>query len=179
VPLLSVLFGASSPAAAAAAAAAAASCPGANALPAQLSTRQLESATACMINAQRKAHGLAPVRPHRLLRRAALSHSRDMVRQHYFSHTSQDGGSFVARIRATGYLRRTIYWHVGETLAWAAGRESSPGAIVRGWMQSPPHRRTILTSDFRSIGVGAIPGSPQSSGRGATYTADFGYRRFG
>jgi uncharacterized protein YkwD len=43
-------------------------------------------------------------------------------------------------------------------------------------MNSPPHRRNILTPGFRGIGLGIAVGSPRYRGQGATYTTDFGYR---
>jgi uncharacterized protein YkwD len=152
-------------------------CNGATAIPTSTNLAQVERSTLCLINAQRRAHGLGPVRSNRLLRRAALRHSREMVRQHYFGHTSRDGSDFVARIREAGYFLRSRFWHAGENLAWGIGLNSAPGAIVRAWMNSPPHRQTILTPDFRSVGVGVVPGTPRSGVRGATYTTDFGYRK--
>jgi uncharacterized protein YkwD len=42
-------------------------------------------------------------------------------------------------------------------------------------MNSPGHRANILSSSFRAIGIGIALGTP-GSGRGATYTTDFGKR---
>jgi uncharacterized protein YkwD len=140
---------------------------------------QTGRATLCLINAQRRAHGLASVRSDALLRRAALRHSSDMVKRRYFEHTSLDGRSFVSRIRAVGYFQSARFWRAGENLGWGVGANSTPRAIVRAWMMSPPHRHVILTPGFRNVGVGVVPGSPRYRTRGATYTADFGYRRIG
>jgi uncharacterized protein YkwD len=47
--------------------------------------------------------------------------------------------------------------HVGEIIAagWKAGH---PGAqtetIVRGWMNSPGHRKEILTGHYQEMGIG-------------------------
>lgn len=161
----------------AAAADARSSCRNAQAVPTPANLGQIEHATVCMINKQRRAHGLVRVRANSLLRQAAIRHSREMVTQRYFGHTSRDGKNFVARIRSTGYLLRARFWRAGENLAWGVGTNSSPRAIVRAWMNSPPHRLTLLTPGFRSVGVGIVPGSPKLRGQGATYTTDFGYRQ--
>jgi uncharacterized protein YkwD len=151
-------------------------CHGASARPTLANIAQVEHATLCLINVQRRMHGLAPLRSNGLLRLAALRHSRDMVTNGYFEHQGRDGSSFVARIRQTGYFTHVRFWKAGENIAWGVGSQAPPRAIVRAWMNSPPHRRNILTAGFRGIGVGVTVGSPRYRGRGATYTTDFGYR---
>ena len=152
------------------------SCAGASATLGAGNLGQVERATLCLINAQRRAHGLARLRTNRLLRKAALRHSRDMVRKRYFDHTSPGGQTFLDRIRDSGYLLRARTWNVAENIAWGQGPFGTPSGIVRAWMNSPPHRHNILTAGFRSIGVGIAPGNPRSGSRGATYTTDFGSR---
>ncbi len=152
------------------------SCSGARALPAANTAKQLERTALCLINVQRRAHGLRRLHSNPLLRSAAVRHSRDMVNEDFFSHTAPDGTDFVARIRATGYIDPSRFWRVGETITWGTGAGSSPSAAVRGWMHSPPHRKIILTPVFRSVGLGIAIGTPRHTGQGATYTADFGNR---
>ena len=44
-------------------------------------------------------------------------------------------------------------------------------------MSSPPHRANILNGDFREIGVGFDPGTPDGArAPGGIYTTDFGLR---
>jgi uncharacterized protein YkwD len=149
-------------------------CDGASAVPGSGNLAQIERATLCLLNAQRRTHGLARLQSNRLLRVAALRHSRDMVRNRYFEHTSPSGETFDERIRQTGYLRNSRSWSVGENIACGVGANATPRAIVREWMNSPPHRQAILSSSFRSVGVGVAQGNPRSGDRGATYTTDFG-----
>ncbi len=52
-----------------------------------------------LINHARTQRGLAPLHVHAALSRAALAHSRDMMRRHYFSHSSPGGASCGARAR--------------------------------------------------------------------------------
>jgi uncharacterized protein YkwD len=140
--------------------------------------REARRAVVCLLNAQRRAHGLRPLRANIRLRRAAEGHTRSMVRRRYFSHTQPGGVSLVSRLRRTRYLRAASSWAVGENIGFGRGNEAGPRGMVRSWMQSSPHRATILERRFSEVGLGisrGVPGHPGS--RGATYTADFGTRR--
>jgi uncharacterized protein YkwD len=127
------------------------------------------------VNAARKDHGLKPVRVDRKLARAALAHSRDMVAKHYFAHSSPSGLKFSARISRTGWMRGRKRWRVGETLAWGVGDNAAPKAVVQAWLHSRPHRKVVLSRQFRLIGLGIASGTPVGRERGGrTITADFG-----
>jgi uncharacterized protein YkwD len=159
----------------AAPASAAGACEGADESPSQVTNRMVVRATLCVLNAKRARHGRRPLRLNRELSGAARRHSRAMARHRFFSHTSPGGASFVDRIRSTGYLAGARSWAVGENIAYGSGSRSSPRAIGRAWMNSPPHRANILSSSFREIGIGVAGGTPVGGG-GATYTTDFGRR---
>jgi uncharacterized protein YkwD len=127
------------------------------------------------LNAARAQHGLAPLREDARLTRAAARHSRDMVAHHYFAHESRDGARFSSRVAATGFMRRRGRWWVGENLAWGRGPDAAPESIVRAWLRSPTHRRVLLSTRYRRVGIGAADGTPTGvPGPGVTYTADFG-----
>jgi len=130
-----------------------------------------EAAVRCEINAIRVQSGLRPMGTTRPLRVAAVRHSRDMVRRHYFAHVSPSGQTVSDRARRAGYGGERL----GENIGWGSGSLATPSAIVHAWMNSPPHRRIILTPDFRDAGVGIAHGAP-SGGDGATYTLDVGRR---
>jgi uncharacterized protein YkwD len=98
-----------------------------------------------------------------------------MVRSHYFDHTSPGGSTLVTRARATGYVRPTLAFSLGENIGWGEGTFATPRAIVRAWMASPEHRRNILFPRFRDVGFGLAAGTPQGTA-GATFTTDFGVR---
>jgi uncharacterized protein YkwD len=153
-------------------------CAGAGATANKASTQKLLRSTLCVLNVQRRKHGLRKLRLSKRLSKAARRHSRDMVQRDYFSHTSLSGASFVDRIRRTGYLSGARGWMVGENLAWGAGDRSSPAQTVNAWMHSPGHRHNILTKTYRHIGIGIVPGAPERVGGlpAATYTTDFGFR---
>jgi uncharacterized protein YkwD len=159
----------------AAAPAASAACKGAGAFAENATQRALVRATLCVLNARRARHELNPLLLNRKLGTAARSHSRAMVRERFFSHTSPDGTTFVDRIQASGYLSGARSWSVGENIAWGSGRRSTPRSIARAWMNSPGHRANILSRSFRHIGIGIASGSPLGTS-GGTYTTDFGRR---
>jgi uncharacterized protein YkwD len=141
--------------------------------------RSLEASLLVAINAVRADHGLRPLRANARLAAAAGAHTRAMVERGFFAHESRDGTPFWRRIRrfyaAAGYG----YWSVGENLLWSSPDVDASEA-VRMWMQSPPHRKNLLTSRWRELGLAAVHSSaaPGSfGGRPVTVlTADFGVR---
>lgn len=156
---------------------AAAECRGAGANPAEVSLAKIRSATICLINEKRKRHGANPLRSNGDLLTAATRHSSDMVRHKYFSHDSRNGDSATDRIRATGYLKGASGWATGENIGWGAAWRAEPRNMVRAWMGSEDHRKTILRGKYREIGVGVVGGAPVRGVEGAaTYTTDFGRR---
>jgi uncharacterized protein YkwD len=155
---------------------AAQACESANATPAKASHRIVIRATLCVLNAARSRHGLHPLRLNRRLSRAARGHAHDMARRKYFAHDTLGGGSFLDRIRHTGYLNGAHRWIVGENLAWATDDQSAPRGVTVMWMNSPGHRANILNATFREIGIGIVTGAPARGihAPAATYATDFG-----
>ena len=161
-------------------AAAAGPCANADAAPAKGSTPATRAATLCLLNQERAAHNLRPLRSHKRLRVAALRHSAHMARRNFFDHTTPSGTSMTDRIKGSGYTRGARGWAIGENIAWGAGQLATPRQIVAAWMRSPGHRANILNGSFREIGIGVALGAPvriAASTPGATYTTDFGVRR--
>jgi uncharacterized protein YkwD len=154
-------------------------CVAANATTAKASKRQIVRATLCQINRTRHRYHLHRLRLNKKLSRAARRHARDMARRNYFSHDTLGGGSFLDRIRRTGYLKNAHSWIVGENLAWGSRGYSRPQVIMKMWMNSPGHRANILNGSFREIGIGVAYDAPvRHGGRPAgTYATDFGAKR--
>lgn len=151
------------------------SCAGADLAPTAADMPQVESATLCLLNAERTSRGLVTLRTNGRLRKAALAHSRDMVANHYFAHDDLSGGRPEDRIAHAGYLPRYGPWVIGENIAWGTDYLATPREIVRAWMNSTPHRHNILYTDFREIGIGVVVGVPDPAfGDGATYSTEFG-----
>ncbi|MGH2983815.1 MAG: CAP domain-containing protein [Solirubrobacterales bacterium] len=158
--------------------AAASNCAGADAEAEALSQTHLESTITCLINEERAKAGLRTVRSSGSLRQAALGHSQDMVQNGYFEHTSPSGQTFTDRITKSGYMRGARRWLVGENLVWGSGSQSTPRAMVDGWMGSPPHRANLLRGRFREVGVAAVRGTPvnASDDGGVTVSSEYGFR---
>src|SRR4051794_8577736 len=88
-------------------------CAAASAAPRGSNVRRVGRSILCLLNAERRARGLKPLRPNKRLSRAAIGHSRNMVARHYFAHNGADG-SPLSRIRRAHYIPRTGFWTVGE-----------------------------------------------------------------
>ena len=84
------------------------------------------------------------------LQAAAERHARDMAAGDRMTHKGGDGSNPMERIRATGYP----YRRAGENIA--AGRFTTE-RLMKGWMESPHHKRNILGS-FSQIGVACAIG---------------------
>ena len=131
------------------------------------------SAVRCLVNAERARHGLAALSASERLRAAAAAHSADMVARSFFAHVSPGGVTLTDRARRAGYPGRTL----GEDIGWGTYQLGTPAAIVRAWMDSPPHRAIILNARFREVGVGVAIGTPaEPTSAGAVYTLDVGRR---
>jgi uncharacterized protein YkwD len=145
------------------------------------SVSSLESAVLVEVNALRRRHGLVPLRLSPQLSTAAASHSRAMASRGFFAHRSADGSTFWQRVRRFYPLARFRYWSVGENLLWSASPDFEASDAVRMWLESPPHRRNLLNSRWREVGLSAVfaPAAPGRFGGAAVtiVTANFGVRR--
>ena len=148
-------------------------CATASSAPSRRNLRSVAQSVLCLLNAQRAARGLRPLKMNRRLSRAALAHAKNMVTRHYFSHNGPDGTP-LSRIRKAGYIPRVGLWTVGENLAWGTGISASAGQIMTAWMNSPEHKANILTRSYKEIGIGIVAAPPTSAGPGATYATTFG-----
>jgi uncharacterized protein YkwD len=154
-------------------------CSDGDVVPTSANMPQARHATLCLLNQERRNHGLRRVRPNSKLRSAAQAYSWAMVRNDFFGHVSPSGSTLVGRVRDTAYLASARGWALGENIAWGSGPLGTPRQIMRAWMQSAGHRRNILTRRFTDVGIGIAPGAPVALPAGtaaATYTTDFGTR---
>lgn len=139
-----------------------------SASPSQLSEPRLlsglEQSLLQEINQARAAHGAPPLRIGTRLQRAARAHSRAMARSGSFAH-----GDWYRRLRRHGVRARAL----GETLAWGVGAKGTAAAIVGMWLDSPPHRETMLHRGFRRIGVGVAVGTMAGYPGAKVATADY------
>lgn len=101
-----------------------------------------------LINAERRANGLAEVRTNGLLNQAAAAKSKHMSDKNYFAHTAPDGTTDWSFINNVGYK----YANAGANLAM--GDFGNDEGLVRAWMNSPGHRANILAPFGQEIGIG-------------------------
>jgi uncharacterized protein YkwD len=143
--------------------------------PGEVGPARVRAAVLCLLNAERAARELPPVRRSARLELAASRHVRDMLARRYFEHESPGGRTSADRARRSGYLRAARYWTVGEVLAWLIDPRPTAAAVVQAWMHSPGHRKVILRPGFRDAGVGLATGNPRiRGGAGATFAVSFG-----
>ncbi|MFO7631456.1 MAG: CAP domain-containing protein [Caldilinea sp.] len=112
-----------------------------------------------LVNRERSNNGLAPLKRISALDRAARYHATDMGMDNYFSHDTHDrnGGTLV---KVCGAFERMRVWYDWWTAAENIGAGyRTPEDVVLGWMESDGHRRNILNSAFREIGVGYFRGA--------------------
>ena len=112
--------------------------------------RAFDSKAACdeVISADNRLRAeakLPPLSASTKLQAAAEKHAKDMASMEKMTHKGSDGSSSIQRIVAKGYK----YRRAGENVA--AGY-FTVDALMKGWMDSPPHKRNILGS-YSQIGV--------------------------
>lgn len=125
-------------------------------LPPLPNTTGLEAAEQIILegtNRERAVIGLPPLKPDIRLRAAARLHAQDMATRNFFSHTSTKTGFETPsdRVHQAGALD----FGAGENIAYNEVSPDETGAkLMDQWMNSPPHRASILNKDYTHIGVG-------------------------
>jgi len=102
------------------------------------------------INDIRRLRHLRPLSMLEDLLPVAREYSRRMAEERFFSHTDPEGRSVRERVDEA-----EIKWRMlGENLAYANGYINPVAASLRGWMESPGHRRNILDPDYSKTAIG-------------------------
>ncbi|ODA39526.1 CAP domain-containing protein [Desulfosporosinus sp. BG] len=104
-----------------------------------------------MINQERLAAGLSPVKLDLRLASVGRAKANDLKANNYFDHTSPTYGSPWAMMQQVGL---TVGW-AGENISANKSVASSMAAL----MLSPGHRANILDPRFTHVGVGIAYGS--------------------
>ena len=115
-------------------------------------TFALERKAFDILNEQRAARGLAPLKWNEDMARVARLHSENMARYKFFSHQGRDGSQVSNR--ATAVARRTWY-SIGENIAFNNGFRKPVEMACQQWMTSPGHRQNILDNRWTESGIGA------------------------
>jgi uncharacterized YkwD family protein len=105
-----------------------------------------------LVNQERTKQGLKPLIIDTELARVARIKSQDMADKNYFSHTSPTYGSPFEMMKKFGITYSTA----GENIACNQSVAKAHDAL----MNSPGHRKNILSPDFTHIGIGIVQGGP-------------------
>jgi uncharacterized protein YkwD len=128
----------------------------------------------CMARYARRSAGRAQIRGVKILRASARRKARDLRRCQEFSHTACGRDAFYW-FQQVGFTRGT--WGAGENLYLGSGELAAPRFAMRGWLHSPTHRRVLLTSQYRKLGVSVVRGSYEGRPDVQFWVAHLGYRR--
>jgi uncharacterized protein YkwD len=139
----------------------------------------LESGVLAELNQVRAAHGLRPLKLSSELTAAAREHTFDMIEGGYFEHDSANGTPYWKRIERFYSQGNDNVWSVGENLLYCSPTIRAKRAL-KTWMDSAGHRKNILSTTWREIGIAAVHSTTSRGafGGGAVtvITTDFGAR---
>jgi uncharacterized protein YkwD len=133
------------------------------------------------VNRRRRTYGLRPLAYSGQLASAATEHAKALATAGMFTHNWPTTGrlfsSWILRFYpARGY--RT--WSAGENLLWASPG-FTPANAVQQWLDSPAHRRVLLTRSWRELGIGVVSAVAAPGAYGGRdvqiAAAEFGSRR--
>jgi uncharacterized protein YkwD len=154
----------------------------------EITTAELELQIHQQINWERQRRGLSQLNNDELLSEIAREHSRDMANNHFFSHTNLQGEGPVERAKNLGWDKKKQHgpntWAIGpaeniflnhlydkvitvkqngvavrQEYVWKTQQEIVQ-STVQGWMDSPLHRKNILSPKYDRQGIGvAISGN--------------------
>lgn len=115
-----------------------------------------------LINKERIARKLTPLKLDTNLVRAARYHANDMARENYFDHDSynRENGKLVEVISTFDRIR-LFYSNFANTENIAAGN-SSASETYRQWFNSPGHNANMFNTSAKNVGI-AVAYDPSSS----------------
>jgi uncharacterized protein YkwD len=138
---------------------------------------ELEQRIHELINQERAKHGLSLLAWNPILNKVARKHSQDMAQRHYFGHDSLEGHDLSYRYSQQGFVcevQASAMFYTGGENIYQSNLYSSVEYVnnipvaynwndlgkiaqttVRGWMNSPTHRKGILEPSWRTEGIGA------------------------
>ncbi len=116
------------------------------------SASSIEVEVAELVNKYRKEAGLEPLKLVEDVSNVARIKSEDMRDNRYFDHNSPTYGDPFAMLNTFGIS----YKSAGENIAKG---QKTADAVMNAWMNSEGHRRNIMSSNFKEIGIGYVTDS--------------------
>ena len=98
------------------------------------------------VNTIRAEHGKPALNYDKRLYRAARAHNSDMIKKGFFSHTGSNGSSVGSRVTDQGFK----WCYVSENIAKG---QTSLTQVMQSWMNSPGHRKNILSDQAQAFGL--------------------------
>ncbi len=123
-----------------------------------------------LVNSARKKAGLKTLRLNSVLHKAAQAHAEDMLARGYFAHESPSGTTVRERSRKAGYN----WAAVGENIAFG---QTSVDEVMETWIDSPGHRKNILSRNYTEMGVGLALGKGPDGKYQILWVQNFGSPR--
>ncbi len=129
----------------------------------------------CLVAYARDHAGAGRIAANRSLDKAAGRKAGDVMRCE-FSHTAC-GHPADLYPRRFGYASGSWGW--GENLAWGKGNRGTARQILIAWLNSPPHRETMLDGSYEHLGVGMKKGSYGGAKRASIWVMQVGCKGCG
>lgn len=117
-----------------------------------------------LINEERSAREVAPLKENALLTQAAEAKAKDMLKNGYFSHNSPKGENPWYWVKQSGYS----YQYAGENLAI---NYESAESQHQAWMKSATHQANIMNAKYQETGIAVVSG--KMKGESVTITVQF------
>lgn len=104
-----------------------------------------------LVNEKRVANGLEPLKWNDNIANSARKHSSNMAEYRFFSHKGLDSKMVSDRADANGVGK----WRsIGENIAFNRGYQDPVTLTVQLWLDSPGHRRNMLSPDWKESAIG-------------------------
>jgi hypothetical protein len=116
--------------------------------PSDITTQNVVNLT----NQARKDAGLPELKLNNLLNQAAVGKANDMLSKEYFAHESPTNVTPWYWFKQAGYN----YAYAGENLAMDFFTSED---TMKAWLASPSHKKNILNSNYKEIGIGIAKGN--------------------
>ena len=133
------------------------------------------------VNRTRRHYGLRALRLSATLTRAGTAHAQALANAGLFTHNWPSSGQlFSSWIRSFYPAQGYRAWSAGENLLWASPGFTTASAVQQ-WLDSPTHRRVMLTKSWRELGVGVVAAQGAAGAYGGRdvqiAAAEFGSRQ--
>jgi uncharacterized protein YkwD len=109
-----------------------------------------------LLNADRTANGLQPLKLNTGLSALGENYAKDMINRGFFAHNNPEGQTPFDRMHQAGIN----YTYAGENLAI----NTSVTAAQKAFMNSTGHRANILNKNYTEVGLGV-----QTNSKGSVY----------